>query len=113
MATSKDKLLELTFIMHLTCGNGAQSLTTDSIPLVASRQVWGWAWTQFTIDSSPGKTRIRLVVWLSHTNRFPSSEPAAMNFPSLKSYSFMLAFLDNVVASTLPTDILISRLNII
>lgn len=67
--------------IHTGCG--LQSLTTLSIPLVASTQVVGWGCTQFTIQSSPLSVLTMLVVSLSHMKNDPSSEPAAIYCPLL------------------------------
>ena len=67
------------FFMRQTSGKGLHNLTTGSIPLVASKQDVGWGCKQFTIDSSPFKTRTILEVCLSQTKKEPSSDPAIMN----------------------------------
>ncbi len=57
------------------------------MPLVARRQCVGWGWRQFTIESSPLKTRTMLLVFLSQMKNEPSSEPATMYWPLLKQKS--------------------------
>ena len=70
--TSKTKL------SHTSIDCGDQRRTTGSMPLVASRQVDGWACTQLTMLSSAWSTLTRLVLQRSQMKRLPSSEPAAM-----------------------------------
>ena len=65
--------------LKLTSANGLHSLTTGSMPLVASRQAVGWPCRQFTMDSSPSKMRTMLVEAFSQMKNFPSSDPAATN----------------------------------
>lgn len=68
----------------ITSGLGLHSLTTGSIPLVASKQYDGWGCRQFTMESSPRRTRMMFVVWRSQMKKDPSSEPATMYWPWLQ-----------------------------
>jgi hypothetical protein len=74
----------------ITSGLGLHSLTTGSIPLVASKQYDGWGCRQFTMESSPRRTRMIFVVWRSQMKKDPSSEPATMYWPWLKETSIVI-----------------------
>ena len=69
----------------LTSGRGLHNLTTGSIPLVANKHTEGWGCKQFTIESSPLNTLTIFVVLFSQIKNDPSSDPATIYWPLLKT----------------------------